>query len=61
MEKSGIRAISAVILIIFFLAAGTFFFHFIEGWRYIDAFYYTGITLTTVGYGDFTPTRISQK
>ena len=34
---------------------GTFGFHFIEGWSFIDSFYTTIITLATVGYGDFTP------
>ncbi len=31
------------------------FFHFMEGWTYLDAAYYTTSTISTVGYGDFTP------
>jgi voltage-gated potassium channel len=31
------------------------FFHFVEGWNFLDAAYYTTVTLATVGYGDFTP------
>ena len=37
------------------LASGTFFYHSVEGWSWLDSFYFSVITLATVGYGDFTP------
>ena len=37
------------------LAAGMFIFRALEGWSYLDALYFSVITLTTVGYGDFSP------
>jgi hypothetical protein len=37
------------------LAGGTFFYHKVEGWRWLDSFYFSVITLATVGYGDFAP------
>ena len=30
-------------------------YHYIEGWRWIDAVYFSVITIATVGYGDFSP------
>lgn len=32
---------------------GTTFYHYIEVWSWIDAAYFSVITLTTIGYGDF--------
>ena len=37
------------------LAVGTVVYHFVEGWRWIDALYFCVVTQATVGFGDFTP------
>jgi voltage-gated potassium channel len=37
------------------LTAGTFFYHHVEKWRWLDSLYFSVATLTTVGYGDFSP------
>jgi voltage-gated potassium channel len=38
------------------LLAGTLFYHWAEGWSYLDALYFSVVSLGTVGYGDLTPT-----
>jgi hypothetical protein len=55
------RLIVAVSVVIGYLSFGTVAFHQLEGWRYFDAFYFSSITLTTVGYGDLLPTTDASK
>lgn len=37
------------------LGIGTVTYHFLEGWSWLDSIYFSIITLTTIGYGDFSP------
>ena len=37
------------------LGFGTVVYHYIEEWSWIDSLYFSVITLTTIGYGDFSP------
>ena len=37
------------------IASGTGFYTLVEGLRLVDALYFSVVTLTTVGYGDFAP------
>jgi voltage-gated potassium channel Kch len=38
------------------LLVGMVFYHLEEGWGWLDSLYFSVITLSTVGYGDFSPT-----
>lgn len=37
------------------LAGGTVFFHYWEGWAWVDAWLFTVVTVSTVGYGNIVP------
>ena len=37
------------------LVVGTLFYHYVEGWNYLDSLYFSVICLTTVGFGDLAP------
>ena len=48
------RALLFVLIVT--LAGGTVFYSVAENWEVIDSFYFSVITLTTIGYGDLHPT-----
>jgi len=37
------------------IGLGSVVYHYLEGWNWIDCVYFSIITLTTIGYGDFSP------
>ncbi|NJL93242.1 MAG: two pore domain potassium channel family protein [Anaerolineae bacterium] len=46
-------------LLLITLGLGTLFFSLVEGWSLFDALYFSVITLTTIGYGDFAPQTVA--
>ena len=59
LQDKEYRQLLGITLII--LAIGTISYHFLEGWSWIDALYFSIITLTTIGYGDFSPQTTAGK
>lgn len=53
LKKYSYRLISLAAATI--LLTGTVFYHFVEKLSWLDAWYLSVITLTTVGYGDIAP------
>jgi voltage-gated potassium channel len=39
------------------IVVGTLFYHFVEGWSFLDGVYFSSTTLTTIGFGDLHPTK----
>ena len=52
-DKHATRIIGA--LGIFILALGTVAYRLLEDWSWVDSFYFSAVALTTVGFGDITP------
>ncbi|RYG92149.1 two pore domain potassium channel family protein [Loktanella sp. IMCC34160] len=43
------------------VAGGTVFFHAVEGWSWVDSYFFTVVTLSTVGYGNLVPVTVMGK
>lgn len=44
-----------IVMLIILYILSVAFFHFVEGWDFLDAAYFITMTISTVGYGDIVP------
>ena len=58
-EAHATRIVGALSL--FVLGLGTVVYRILEDWSWVDAFYFSSVTLTTVGFGDLSPTTTASK
>lgn len=57
-SQTGFRTRLAILAVFVAIAFGTLCFRLIEGWSLLDSLYVTAQTVTTVGFGDITPTTL---
>ena len=53
LDKHIYRLLAGLVLLV--LATGTIFYHLVEKFSLVNSYYFSVITLSTVGYGDLTP------
>ncbi|SLN12654.1 Ion channel [Roseovarius litorisediminis] len=50
-----LQALALLSTLALIILGGTVFFHLVEGWNWIDSYFFTVVTLSTVGYGSLVP------
>jgi len=55
------RARTLLALLVAVIAGGTVFFRMVEGWSWLDSYFFTVVTLSTVGYGNLVPVTTAGK
>lgn len=59
LEPSIYKALAASALGL--LAVGTVVYHLLEDWSWVDSLYFSTVAVTTVGFGDLTPSTDGSK
>lgn len=52
---TGFKILTLIAMVLMIIAGGTVFFHHVEGWSWLDSYFFTVVTLSTVGYGELVP------
>jgi len=55
VSKRPVPILLSILLVVAYIVGGAFLFQMWEGWSFLDSSYFCFITLTTIGFGDFTP------
>ncbi|MBY6115712.1 potassium channel family protein [Mameliella alba] len=50
-----LRLLTLLLTLVLIIFGGTVFFRHVEGWSWLDSYFFTVVTLSTVGYGELVP------
>ena len=56
-----LSVLTLVLTLVAIIASGTVYFRLVEGWSWLDAYFFTVVTLSTVGYGNLVPVTVAGK
>ncbi|MCR8549694.1 potassium channel family protein [Salipiger sp. P9] len=56
-----LRILTLVATVLGIIALGTVYFRLVEGWSWLDSYFFTVVTLSTVGYGNHIPITVAGK
>lgn len=56
-----LNVVTLIVTLFGVVAAGTVFFRLVEGWSWIDSYFFTVVTISTVGYGQLVPATVLGK
>lgn len=56
-----LRLLTLLVTLAILVLVGTVFFAHAEGWSWLDAYFFTVVTLSTVGYGNIVPVTVAGK
>lgn len=57
LDKEDVPVFLVFIILLLYIAFGGVLFSVLESWTYVDAFYFSFVSLTTIGFGDLVPDR----
>ncbi|MDR9393491.1 MAG: potassium channel family protein [Roseovarius sp.] len=57
----GAKALTLLGMLVLIVLGGTVYFRLAEGWSWLDSYFFTVVTLSTVGYGSLVPATAAGK
>ncbi|MEP2715680.1 potassium channel family protein [Pseudophaeobacter sp.] len=56
-----LRRLTIFVALLVIVSSSTVFFRIIEGWSWLDSYFFTIVTISTVGYGNLVPVTAAGK